>query len=94
MFDDGKCNSTELLKLILKKVDCIEDHLIKLDVKINFLGSRPSNAKKVIKSGIVDMNQLKQFELPTESEVGLENLDKKLKKEMEFKEKLVSKISI
>lgn len=68
----------------------IEDHLIKLDVKINHSGTTLSDSRKAIKFGNVDMDELKQFELPSESEYALANLDIKLKKDFEFKTKLVS----
>lgn len=89
-FDNGKCSCVELLKLLLRKTDAIEDHLIKIDVKINHLDSMPSNTRQVLKLGNVDMDQLKQFELPSESEAHLESLEKKLKNDFEFKTRLVS----
>lgn len=91
---DKKCDCIELLNLLLKKSDAIADHLIKLDVKINHLDSAPSNTRKVIKMGIVTMDQLKQFGLPAESVLDLENLDEKLKNDFEFKTKLVSNFTI
>lgn len=87
---DKNCNCAELLKLLLKKVDAIEDHVIKIDVKINHLESAPSNARKAIKLGGVTMDQLKEFGLPVETESDLENLEKKLKNDFEFKTKIVS----
>lgn len=79
-----------LLKHILKKINAIEDHVINLDVKMNSLRSTSSDKRKVIKLGHADMDQLKEWGLPSESEAQLDNLDKKLNTDPEFKRKLVS----
>lgn len=90
--DNGKCY--ELLKLLLKKTDTIENHLIKIDVKINHLDSKQLDTRKVIKLGNVDMDQLRQFGLPSDSEAELESLNTKMKTDIEFRGKLVSYFSI
>lgn len=90
IFDNGKCNTAELLKLLLNKIEAFEDHLTQINVRLNHLGRSMSNTQKAHKLGIVDLDQLKPFELPADSESGLENLDKKLKEDFEFKTKLVS----
>lgn len=90
--DNGKCDCTcsERLNLLLNKTDLIHDYLIKLDVKINNMDSTPSSTQNVVKLGNIDMDQLRQFGLPLESETELENLNKRLKNDFEFKTKLVS----
>lgn len=88
--DSGKCGCTELLKLLLKKTDAIEDHLIKLDVTMKHLNSTPSYTQKVKKLMKVDIVELREFGLPLSSESELENFDQKLKKDIEFRTKLVS----
>lgn len=90
VIDNGKCDCVALLNLLLKKTDAIENHLIKLDVKINHLDSTPSYSRRLIKMGHIDLDQLRQFGLPLESKSELENLDDRLKNDLEFKKKLVS----
>lgn len=81
-----KCNCIELLQLLLKKSEAIQDHLIKLHVKLNHIDSTPPTRKLKI----VHIDMLKKFGLPTETESELDNLDKKLKNDIEFKTELVS----
>lgn len=88
--DNGKCGCIDLLKLLLKKTDAIEDHLIKIDVKIDHFDSTPSNTRQVAKLRSVNLDELRQFGLPADTEDRLQNLEKKLKDDSEFKNKLVS----
>lgn len=85
---NDKCHCTGLLKVLLKKTDAIADHLIKLDVKVKFAtkDSTPSTRKL----GVVNIDTLKNFGLPIEKESELENLEKRIKTDMEFKTNLVS----
>lgn len=90
------CNEIELLKLVkllLKKVDALEDYVIKLDIKIDNLRgnfSTTSNSQAVPKLGVVDLDQLTDIGLPVESETELQKLDTSLKTDKDFKMKLVS----
>lgn len=93
-FDNGNGNGARLMKLLLKKIEGIENYLIKLDVKLDHMVSKPSKAGKVTELAYIDMEQLRQFGLPVESESELENLDEKLKTDIDFKTKLVSYFSI
>lgn len=79
----------ELLRLLLFKVDAIENYLIKLDVKMDhFRSSGPVSEEAT--SGMADMGKLRELGLPVEDLIGLQQLEQRLK-ENGFKSKLVSK---
>lgn len=76
---------------MLAKTDAIEDHVIKLNVKLNHLETTPSNARNsVVRLGTIDMDELRQFGLPLDSESELDILNQKLKNDVEFNAKLVN----
>lgn len=80
-------SSDDLLKLILFKVDAIENYLIKLDVKIDIFRSPTGSSGERI-SGMADMGKLRELGLPADDLVSLQQLEQKLKED-EFKSKLV-----
>lgn len=83
-------NGIQLLKLLLQKVNVIEDQLIKITVKINHMGPSTSDTRKVMKLASVGMDELRAYGLPLESESALKNFETKLKTDIDFKSKLVS----
>lgn len=84
-------SSHELLKLIFKKVDAIEDHLINLNVRIDgFRNETALVTETSQKTGSIDIEVLKELGLPTESQLDLKNLEANLKNVPEFKTKLVT----
>lgn len=91
--ETAKCDVLDLLKLVYKKVDAIEDHLIKLDVRIANMNAVKSVREKCTASSfeIIDLDQLTDFNLPVKSESDLETLEKKLETNQEFRMKLVSR---
>lgn len=86
------CEVLELIKLIYKKVDAIEDHLIKLDVRIaNLEAGKPvQRSVAALPLEIIDLDQLAQFGLPVKSESELQQLEDKLNADKVFKTKLVN----
>lgn len=91
--DTAKCDVLDLLKLVYRKVDAIEDHLIKLDVRIANTNAVKSVREKCTASAfeIIDLDQLTDFNLPVKSESDLETLEKKLETDQDFRMKLVSR---
>lgn len=79
-------DTREILRIIYGKVDAIEDFLIKLSAKMDNLRTDPIAKSPV---GFVDLDVLKLFELPTDTEKDLDKIESKLKNEPEFKKKLV-----
>lgn len=86
----------ELVRLIFKKVDAIENHFIQWEVKFDNmreLSVLPSEIT-ILPTGSIDMELLKMLGLPAESYQELEKLENNLKNDEEFKTKLVTEISI
>lgn len=85
-------SSTQLLEMIFKKCDAIEDFLIRLNVKIDALRDMPLPASGALRSalGSVDVNSLKELGLPSGSKLDLDRLEENLKNDLEFKGRLVS----
>lgn len=80
-----------LLKLVLKKVDALENHAIKLDVKIDQLRRNfPPKTDNVPQLNVIDIDELAEFGLPVDTEAGLKKLERRLKNDKDFKKKLVS----
>lgn len=83
-------DSYALLKLIYKKIDAIENHIIKLDVRIaNISDVKSVGASSSSDLGHIDMAQLEEFGLPVQSELMLEKFEENLKTNHAFKAKLV-----
>lgn len=81
-------NHHDLLKLIFRKVDAIENHLIELHVRIDQMPNVP--AMEVEQTGVIDVDVLKKLGLPSNSQSELNELEDKLKNNEVFKEELVS----
>lgn len=83
----------DVLKLILKKVNAIEDHLIKLDVRVANLksvrGQMDDSDSLNVPLGVIDMFELQQLGLPVQSEQDLQKLEGNLKTDQAFSTKLV-----
>lgn len=87
----GVLSSHELLELIFKKVDAIEDHLISLNVRIDSFRNETAPTTEIFnKTGSVDMEVLNELGLPAESQLDLEKLEANLKNVTEFRMKLVN----
>lgn len=83
-------STNELVKLLLKKVNGIEDHLVKIDVKIDFLRSDPiPSAEQSMPLKTVDYDELKKLGLPAKSKEDIKELDTNLKNP-DFKTMLVT----
>lgn len=80
----------DLVKTLLKKVDALENHIIKLDVKIDNMREISSMPNKSMHTlGFVDIDKMVELGLPVASEVDLQKLDERLKGDQEFKKQLV-----
>lgn len=87
------CMLYELLQTSIKKIEFLQnhilkldEHIIKLDVKIkNMTCSESSNKPKT-----VELTKLKSFGLPVDDFAALERLENNLKNDDEFTNKLVS----
>lgn len=80
----------DLVKILLKKVDALENHIIKLDVKIDSMREISSMPNKSMHTlGFVDMDKMGELGLPVASEADLEKLDERLKDDQEYKKQLV-----
>lgn len=79
-----------LLEMILKKVDAIEDHLIKLDVRIANVTNDKSRTSCSSDLGSIDKDELREFGLPVRTESELNKLDTNLESNDSFRAKLVS----
>lgn len=89
--DKGNCCCVELLKHLVAKTDAIENHIIKLNVKINNLDTTsPTTRNTAVKLGHIDINELSQFGMPLDSETKLQGVNEKLKNDNGFKIKLVN----
>lgn len=77
-----------LLQMILKKVDAIEDHLIKLDVRIANVTNDKSRTSSDLRS--IDKDEQREFGLPVRTESELKKLDTNLESNDSFRDKLVS----
>lgn len=84
--------SIEKIESLKKHVSTLDDHIIKLDVRMkNSHGSGSSlSAGPSTKPRIIDLTQLKVFILPVETESELDKLEANLKKADEWRDKLVS----
>lgn len=88
--------TNQILRLLLNKVDAIEDFLIKINVKLDNndvhrndrRNGRLSNGNQPTE---IDISELKTFGLPAESASDIEKLDENLKIE-DFKKNLVNVI--
>lgn len=85
-------NHQDLLKLIYKKVDAIEDHLIKINVEIANLPNQSAKAPQKGKTRSIDPEVLKRLKLPTQSKDDLTDLENKLENNEAYKSELVSNI--
>lgn len=74
--------------MILKKVDAIEDHLIKLDVGIANVTIDKSRTSSDLRS--IDKDEQREFGLPVRTESELKKLDTNLESNDSFRDKLVS----
>lgn len=85
--------SHDLFQLVLKKLDAIENFLIKLDVKVNVMDQiRPragENVSDVTRLGVISLGELKTLGLPAQSEVELDQLEAKIDDNAEFRENFV-----
>lgn len=78
-----------LLKHLHKKVDAIENHLIKLDVRMT--NSETIRSVRTMGTNLeIDVDQLALLNLPVKTESDLEKLEENLETDQEFKKKLVS----
>lgn len=89
-FPNCNCKCSELLECMMRKIDAMQEQLIELTVRMNHSGPISLDTTKVFQLGNIDTDQLQQFGLPSDSQLGLETLNKKLKNDLEFKKKLVS----
>lgn len=90
---NGSTNENDnlaLLQMILKKVDAIEDHLIKLDVRIAYATNDKSRTSCSSDLGSIDKDELREFGLPARTESELKKLDRNLESNDSFRAKLVS----
>lgn len=86
-------NHHDLLKLIFKKVDAMEDHLIKMNVEIvNLRSERVPAMGEVSKepTSNIDLEVLNRLGLPSKNKAELDALEDKLKNNEEFKKEIVS----
>lgn len=78
----------DLLKIIHKKIDAVENHLIKLDVRTSNMETIRSFRTESLE--IIDVDQLALLHLPVKSESDLEKLERNLETDQDYKQKLVS----
>lgn len=85
-------NSPDLLQLILKKLDAIENFLIRLDVKVNVMdGVRPRGNVSDNRLGVISLNDLKTIGVPVSDCDGLNQiLEQKINDNGEFRTTFVS----
>lgn len=89
-----KVVQTALEKIVFlqKHIATLDDHIIKLDIRINNSRGHFSKSSKKQRNSlqIVEMPQLKPFGIPVETLLALDNLETKLKDDDEWRLKLVS----
>lgn len=84
--ESASLNSNDpIFRLLIKKMNAIEDFLIKISVKLDNLRRYERSNKK---SCEIDISELKALGLPAESEPDIEKLEENLK-DADFKQKLV-----
>lgn len=81
-------NLIEMNRLILKKIDAMENYVIKLNIKIDNLRDQELTMPNT--PAEIDIALLNEMGLPAESASELNKLEKSLRKSAEFKAKLVS----
>lgn len=80
----------DLLQLILKKLDTIENFLIRLDVKVNVMDGIRPRENVSDRLGVINLNDLKSIGLPVSDCDGLNQLEQKINDNGEFRTKFVS----
>lgn len=85
-----KFDLEKYVKLMLSKIDAIENHLIKLDVRIDNLRGIGYMSDSLAVAGVIDMTKLNELGLPIETISSLDEFESKLKTEISFKTEIVS----
>lgn len=80
--------TNEMLRALMVKMNSIEDFLIKINVKLDFVRQEKVQTSKK-NSSEIDISTLKQLGLPAESAENVDQLEENLKDD-NFKDKLVS----
>lgn len=88
----SSCDTTDqLLRVLMAKIESIEDFLIRLLVKVDNCVDTRRNGRTSNKNPEIDISELKVLGLPAESQTDIEKLEDNLKNE-DFKKKLVIEI--
>lgn len=81
-------NTDEMLQIMLRKLNALEDFMIKFDVKLDCMRTNDRRTPQNLPVEI-DMSELKSLGLPAEFKEDIEKLEANMKND-DFKQKLVS----
>lgn len=81
-------NTDEMLQIMLKKLNALEDFMIIFDVKLDYMSKNDRRTPQNL-SVEIDMSELKSLGLPAEFKEDIEKLEANMKND-DFKQKLVS----
>lgn len=85
-----KFDLEKYVKLMLSKIDAIENHAIKSDVRIDNLRGMGHTLESLAVAGVMDMTKLNELGLPIETISSLDEFESKLKTEISFRTEIVS----